>query len=428
MEEIVKKRFVLCYHRVENLYDDFNMISVSKDNFKAHIDYLKKNFDIVPFENIVDTSKDNHSVAITFDDGYYDLFTNVLPILEIFKIPATMFISTGNIDTLNENWTDNILRSIYLPCIQHDFFEVNDSYVSGKWRTQTMDDRVKLYSIIRTLFQHANTEEKKKLEKCLLNWSGHTIKGRKDRRMLSVSELQELAKNPLITIGAHTVTHCSLKWQSRQEQINEIRESKKFIETVIKKEVSNFAYPFGTANDYTSETIDILKSEGFKRAGVVKNELITDETDVFQIPRFTVRNYELSEFKNFIDKIINTQQRSIEKKSSVSKISYIGLLKEDIDLMNEENKFVIWGCGYWGIKLLEELSSMGYGDRILAFGDNDINKNGKCIENKKVMECQDVLQMLSKEKIIILIKGMHDWEIADELIKKGLYNIHILLR
>ena len=39
------------------------------------------------------------SVVVTFDDGYLNNFTEALPILEEFKIPATIFLATDYMDS-----------------------------------------------------------------------------------------------------------------------------------------------------------------------------------------------------------------------------------------------------------------------------------------------------------------------------------------
>ena len=35
------------------------------------------------------------TVAITFDDGYLDVYQNAYPLLKAYNIPATLFITTG---------------------------------------------------------------------------------------------------------------------------------------------------------------------------------------------------------------------------------------------------------------------------------------------------------------------------------------------
>lgn len=99
-------RIVLCYHRISNYFDDFNLMNVSIHNFEMHMKYIKEHYEIVSLEDLVkECSHDakRNQVAITFDDGYRDVYRNAFPILEKYQIPATVFITTGNIDSLSDS-------------------------------------------------------------------------------------------------------------------------------------------------------------------------------------------------------------------------------------------------------------------------------------------------------------------------------------
>ena len=76
--------------------------------------------------------------------------------------------------------------------------------------------------------------------------------------------LVELSKNPLCTVGAHTVTHTNLSMSDNVEW--EINHSKLELEEVINKTVKYFAYPFGTIDDVPQSAIDSVEKNGFEAA------------------------------------------------------------------------------------------------------------------------------------------------------------------
>ncbi|MBV5327352.1 MAG: polysaccharide deacetylase family protein, partial [Chlorobium sp.] len=49
-----------------------------------------------------------NSMALTFDDGYRNNLTFALPILRQFKAPATIFLSTGNVEEQKPFWFDRL--------------------------------------------------------------------------------------------------------------------------------------------------------------------------------------------------------------------------------------------------------------------------------------------------------------------------------
>lgn len=87
------KAAIICYHSIS---DDQTIIDVSRRNFIDQLDYLMSIYEIVPLDKIVDYAQGRidlykPSAAITFDDGYKDLYDNVVPTFRKFNIPATVF-------------------------------------------------------------------------------------------------------------------------------------------------------------------------------------------------------------------------------------------------------------------------------------------------------------------------------------------------
>lgn len=79
---------ILIYHSISN---DESSLSLSINEFEKHIIYLKdRNFKTINFDQINSTKK--KQIIITFDDGYKDLISCVLPILKKHNFSATCFI------------------------------------------------------------------------------------------------------------------------------------------------------------------------------------------------------------------------------------------------------------------------------------------------------------------------------------------------
>lgn len=92
--------YILVYHRVTDEKDE--SVSTSIKNFSRQISFLGKYFSIITMERLINSIKNreplpSNSIVITFDDGYKDVFTNAYPILKMYNIPATVFITTDYI-------------------------------------------------------------------------------------------------------------------------------------------------------------------------------------------------------------------------------------------------------------------------------------------------------------------------------------------
>jgi peptidoglycan/xylan/chitin deacetylase (PgdA/CDA1 family) len=118
-------------------------------------------------------------------------------------------------------------------------------------------------------------------------------------RPLTSAELKRLAASPLIEIGAHTTTHPTLALAPVEDQQREIACCRAALERVIGKPVTAFAYPYGNVfEDYTSETVNVVRDAKFDLAFTTGASFATLECDPLQIPRFmmldTVGDVELA--------------------------------------------------------------------------------------------------------------------------------------
>jgi peptidoglycan/xylan/chitin deacetylase (PgdA/CDA1 family) len=286
---------VLLYHRVTDLPADPDLLAVSPDNFHRQLAYLKVRFPLVRLEDDWSMLREP-SVAITFDDGYADNVLEALPILESVGVPATFFISTGNIGTDNEFWWDQLerilLRDVSLPAS----FSLMDRQYSQAWPTETMAQRQTLYVALNALAQKIATERLEDWLEQLSRWAGQDNPGAGLNRSLTEDELRTLARNPWATIGAHTVSHAALSALTAEQQRYEIFTSKAVLEEQTGTKINVFSYPFGNRKHYNRTSINLCREAGFVKSAANFPGQVHRWTDPYQLPRRIVRNWDLDTF------------------------------------------------------------------------------------------------------------------------------------
>ena len=107
---------------------------------------------------------------------------------------------------------------------------------------------------------------------------------------ISIEQLKEMAKDPLVTIGSHGVSHRVMTTLSVGEQELELVESKKTLERIIGKSVDVYAYPHGQFN---SDTIKLLKKLNLYKAAFGVTGHPTNcftESNRFDLPRFNIKD------------------------------------------------------------------------------------------------------------------------------------------
>ncbi len=102
------------------------------------------------------------------------------------------------------------------------------------------------------------------LKKYHVKATQYVISGFLDRpNHLLTNQLEEIAKDGLVEIGAHTVHHVWLKGGNAQTVQGEVAQSRATIEQLIHRPVTSFAYPFGAFDEQARQTVKIA---GFRSA------------------------------------------------------------------------------------------------------------------------------------------------------------------
>lgn len=257
----------------------------------------------------------------------------------------------------------------------------------------------------------------------LREWAKMESAGREEYSFLSEQEIRILAKDPLMTIGAHTCSHISLGAFTEEYQEKEIIQSKAELERITGRELRYFSYPFGRQYDYGKETIDILKRSGFDKAYTTLT--YEGREPMYEIPRVTVPNLGQGEFESWFEQLVQGEREACGPRQKQSElVEYIGMLKDDKILLRESGKIVIFGAGVRGKKLYRELTAYGKEKEVVCFVDNDITKQGGCIEEKPIISVEHIQEINPK---MVVVNSIWEKEAIEQLIRCGGRGIHWLI-
>lgn len=151
--------YILCYHSVSHSNWRF---STSPTDFESHLVALKKNFSVVPLQEIFQQKNVPALplVAITFDDGYQDNFLQAAPILEKYTFPATLF-TISDLKNANRDELDNSLKLMS----NDELIRLQNEY---HWNIQSHSQTHANFGVLDTVSTKKEaSESKKELEKIL---------------------------------------------------------------------------------------------------------------------------------------------------------------------------------------------------------------------------------------------------------------------
>ncbi|MEX2580997.1 MAG: polysaccharide deacetylase family protein [Verrucomicrobiales bacterium] len=289
---LAAKGGVLLYHRVDDKgHDPFNLC-VSPKNFDEQMAVLAQTGKALSLDEFMARRKsgrlESGSVAVTFDDGYLDVFENALPILEKHGIPATVFVATGN---LGESfWWDRLAILIHetatLPRVLDLPLDGERIAVGDTGRIS----RSELFDLFYPIFNRVDPETRQSLFDTLEAIFAHPALPPAPRAA-TPAEISRAAGHPLVTIGAHTETHSRLVSLDYRNQVREIESSVDRLAGIVGARVNAFSYPFGLrGRDYDEETIGAVAETGIDHAFTADLNVVTSRTRPLAVPRLWVHD------------------------------------------------------------------------------------------------------------------------------------------
>lgn len=162
----------------------FNGLRVAPAMFEKQLQWLTQNgWQFVTMNQLIDNHKNlpEKTVALTFDDGYEDNYTQAFPLMKKYGACGTLYLV---INRHNNDWSTKKKA-------HHD--------------------------------------------------SGELVKEPK----LTDEQVNEMVSSGVFEIGGHTTNHINLNTADSQTKRAEMSESKALLESQLNTPINSFAYPFG---------------------------------------------------------------------------------------------------------------------------------------------------------------------------------------
>lgn len=283
---------ILSLHRVvteaewsQSLYKPM-MVTVGQ--FESLLDMIRRNYHPVSLSGAVQQIRQGRefepgTVAITFDDGYLDVYQHAYPLLKANHIPATLFLTTGVIGSESRYlWWDEVdyfcrTAGLTMPALDGGFSA--DLRMVAQLMARLPETRTaRIEAFIRSTLLGISVKERNRFIKKLR--SSLPIGASRPQLMLSWDQVREMSG--LIEIANHTVNHRLLDELDTQQVQQEISAAKERIEQITGKRCPGLAYPGGV---YTPKVVEIAREGGVEYAVTTRFSNNSHKSDLLRLDR-----------------------------------------------------------------------------------------------------------------------------------------------
>ncbi len=234
--------------------------------------------------------------CFTFDDGYRDNRDHALPVMRAHGAPFTVYVAADFAEGCGRLWWVALERVL----ARADAIEIERE--GGALRFGTGDAAAKqaafraVHGWLRTL-----ADDRAVQDAVSLLCARHGIDDAAIARELCMSwdELKAFAADPLVTIGAHTLSHCNLARESEAQAGREMADSRARIEAALERPVSHFAYPYGDRDAAAAREFALAARLGFATAVTTRPGMLFAENAAHPtaLPRVSLNgNYQNARF------------------------------------------------------------------------------------------------------------------------------------
>jgi peptidoglycan/xylan/chitin deacetylase (PgdA/CDA1 family) len=255
-------------------------LEIEPSFLRATLSHLRAHdIDIVTMDEahrrLVEKNFARRFACFTLDDGYRDNRDHALPVFREFDAPCTVYAVSDFADGTGRLWWVALERAI----AKAPQIEVEIGGQTTRMAAKTAAEKQAAFERVHDWLRALPSEHDVLREVAAL-CARHGVDESAICRELCMSwdELKAFAGDPLVTIGAHTITHPNLAKQSEQVALNELKTSRGRIETALGRSVLHLAYPYGDRLAAGLREFALAKAAGFKTAVTTRPGMLFPES------------------------------------------------------------------------------------------------------------------------------------------------------
>jgi peptidoglycan/xylan/chitin deacetylase (PgdA/CDA1 family) len=225
--------------------------------------------------------------CMTLDDGYRDNREWAYPILRRHRVPFAIYVPSSFPDRLGKLWWLALERAIAntsslavacgeethrVPCASAA--EKREAFARVYWWLRGLPSNEQIFEAVAEIAARHGVDFAALCDEHCMTWN----------------EIADLARDPLVTIGAHTVNHVILAKSSDAVAKSEMKMSRAVLQAALGEAPAHFSYPIGDESAAGAREFRLAQEIGYKTAVTTRpGMLFAEHADhLAALPRLSI--------------------------------------------------------------------------------------------------------------------------------------------
>lgn len=252
--------------------------------FDRQMAFLSRCRRVVPLSSLIETIDSGGTppagtVCVTFDDGYLDNLAVVAPILQKYRLPATLYLPTRYIERGEAQWAD---RLHWL--LEHRTSDALSIPIAGlsKSRLDDAAERAAARKLLHVRLLESGYDERARILMEMEEQLRPSV--RLSKLTMNWDDVRELCRRyPFFEIGGHTRDHMDLRKHRGETAQAQIDGCAADLQRELGQQPRHFSFPY---ERWCAETRDQVAAQGWRSAvGAGDAYRIGAGSDRFAMPR-----------------------------------------------------------------------------------------------------------------------------------------------
>jgi len=255
-------------------------LEIAPEFLRAMLSHLRSDgIDIITIEEVhrrlIERDFSRRFACFTLDDGYRDNRDFALPVMREFDAPLAVYVTSDFAAGTGRLWWIVLEKVI----ASASSIEARIGKRATRLDTSTPAAKQVAFDRLHDWLRALPGEHDIQREIAAL-CAQHGVDEAAVCRDLCMSwdELKPFADDPLVTIGAHTISHCNLAKQNEEIASHEMAISRARIESALQRPVVHLAYPYGDKAAAGVREFALARTAGFKTAVTTRPGMIFPES------------------------------------------------------------------------------------------------------------------------------------------------------